>query len=158
MAEQNFDVEKAIREYLPQIAHMSLATVKDSKPWVCEVHYAFDDDLHLYFCSSLSTRHSEELRNNPHVAGNMVTQHFLHQKVRGVYFEGSAEQLENVDESHPAYQAYNQRYSVGPQVVQATSAEGKARFYKITVTDFYVFDGYVTNPPEKFHLSWKGKQ
>ena len=32
-------IERIIREYLPQIIHMSLATVKDNKPWVCEVHF-----------------------------------------------------------------------------------------------------------------------
>ncbi len=37
------NLEQIIREYIPQIVHMSLATTADSKPWVCEVHFAYDD-------------------------------------------------------------------------------------------------------------------
>ena len=147
-----FDTEQVIREYLPQIIHLSLETSEDNHPWVCEVHFAFDDDLALYFVSDRSRRHCVELRANPKIAGNIVTQHHRHQKVRGVYFEGTAAELEDVDEHHPGVIAYNQRFTLPPQAVQAASA---ARLYKITVSDFYVFDGYVSDPPRKYHLPWK---
>ena len=154
MADESFDVEKTIREYLPQVIHMSLATVSGNKPWVCEVHYAYDDALNLYFVSGTNRRHSEELRNNAHVAGNIVTQHFLNQKVRGVYFEGTAEELGDIDEMHRAYQTYTKRYADSPQLVKIARAEGGARFYKVSVSDWYVLDGYVNDPPQKFHLPW----
>jgi uncharacterized protein YhbP (UPF0306 family) len=155
MTSQTFDVERVIREYLPQVIHMSLATSVGGKPWVCEVHFAYDNALNLYFRSSAARRHCEELRVNPHVAGNIITQHFLHQSVRGVYFEGVAQQLEDVVETHPAYLSYNARFSVGPQMVQAAQAEGGARFYKVEVSDFYVLDGYSSDPPQKYHLPWE---
>lgn len=151
-------IEETIREYLPQIIHMSLATCIENKPWVCEVHFAWDDDLNIYFCSSYDRRHSEELRKNPQVAGNIVTQHAKHQTVRGVYFEGIAEQLEQIDESHPGFIAYTKRFGAGPHTVQAAKSEGKARFYKISVNDFYLFDGYTSDPAQKFHLAWNSKK
>ena len=156
MAEQQeLDVEQIIREYLPQIAHMSLATATpDGRPWTTELHFAYDDDLNLYFCSSFESRHSREARANPCVAGTIVTQHFLNQNVRGIYFEGMIEQLEDVDERHPAYVAYEGRFHKGPQVVRAAREGGKARYYKITVSDFYLQDGYVSSPPQKLHLAW----
>jgi uncharacterized protein YhbP (UPF0306 family) len=154
LLDKSFDIEKVIRGYLPQVIHMSLATSANNKPWVCEVHYAWDDDLNLYFSSGKDRRHSQELRANPQVAGNIVTQHFMNQKVRGVYFEGTAEELDEIDENHPAYLAYNKRFGIGPQAVQAARKEGSARFYKITVSDFYVLDGYESSPPQKYHLEW----
>lgn len=156
MADQPFDVEQIIREYIAQVIHMSLATSAANKPWVCEVHYAYDDELNLYFVSGVSRRHCEELRNNPYVAGNIVTQHFLNQKVRGVYFEGTAQQLESLDEMQHAYNTYTKRYPDSPQLVQTAKGEGKARFYKVSVSDYYVLDGYVSDPPQKFHLPWNG--
>ncbi|MFI5275374.1 MAG: pyridoxamine 5'-phosphate oxidase family protein [Candidatus Saccharimonadales bacterium] len=155
MADKAFDVEQTIREYVPQVIHLSLATCTDNKPWVCEVHYAYDNDLNLYFVSGVNRRHSEEIRKNPHVSGNIVTQHFLNQKVRGVYFEGGAKQLEDIDEMQHAYETYTKRYAASPQLAQVAKAEGGARFYKITVSDYYVLDGYVSDPPQKFHLLWK---
>lgn len=154
MADQPFDVEQIIREYLPQVIHMSLATSAKHRPWVCEIHYAFDDELNLYFVSGVNRRHSEEIRENPHVAGNIVTQHFLNQKVRGVYFEGIAKQLENLDEMRHAYNTYTKRYPASPQLAQVAKGESNARFYKVTVSNFYVLDGYVSDPPQKYHLPW----
>jgi hypothetical protein len=74
------DIEKVIRDYLPEVIHMSLATCKDNKPWVCEVHFVYDNDLNLYFVSLPSTRHSSELRANPYVSGNIVKQFKLGEK------------------------------------------------------------------------------
>ena len=154
MANKPLDVEQIIREYLPQIIHMSLATSVGNKPWVCEVHYAYDDELNLYFVSSFDRRHSEEIRKNQQVAGNIVTQHFLNQKVRGVYFEGTAKQLEDLEEIQHAYEIYTKRYPASPPLAQLAEAKGKARFYKVTVNDYYILDAYVSDPPQKFHLPW----
>ncbi len=49
----------------------------------------------------MESRHCQEIAENPHVAGNIVTQHLLGQKTRCVSFEGLAEQLEDTDETHP---------------------------------------------------------
>src|SRR3981081_2819718 len=94
------NIEKVIREYLPQVVHLSLATCVGDRPWVCEVHFAYDGDLNLYFRSTLARRHSQEITKNPNVAGNIVTQHSIGQPVRAVYFEGVAELLQEVDKNH----------------------------------------------------------
>ncbi|HET7640788.1 MAG TPA: pyridoxamine 5'-phosphate oxidase family protein, partial [Ktedonobacteraceae bacterium] len=78
---------------------MSLGTCADGRPWVCEVHFMYDDDLNLYMRTRTTTRHAQEIQMNPQVAGDIVTQHFLNQKPRGVYFEGQAELLDGVDEN-----------------------------------------------------------
>jgi uncharacterized protein YhbP (UPF0306 family) len=147
-------VEQKIREYIPQIIHMSLATVSDNKPWVCEVHFSYDDDLNLYFASSVESRHGKEIAANPQVAGNIVVQHHRDQKVRCVDFEGIAEILNDVDESHPGYRAYVNRYGESEGLLNEIRKDGGVRFFKITVSKYYLFDSY-DGPRMKHHLPWK---
>lgn len=151
------EVEQLIRNYLPNIIHMSLATCVDSKPWVCEVHYAYDEDLNLYFNSLPSRRHSQEIAQNPYVSGNIVVQHGLGEKPQGVYFEGKAGMLNALQETEIALRKYGARFSDRADFAKAELAkEDGGRFYKITVSDFYIFDARgELSPPGKHHLLWK---
>ncbi|MEK7153707.1 MAG: pyridoxamine 5'-phosphate oxidase family protein, partial [Patescibacteria group bacterium] len=106
------DIEKTIREYLPQVIHMSLATTKNNKPWVCEVHFAYDDALNLYFRSLASRRHSQEIAENPSVAGNIIKQHSLEEYPLGVYFEGMAEMMQPGDELDKAAKLIKERLHI----------------------------------------------
>jgi uncharacterized protein YhbP (UPF0306 family) len=146
------DVEKTIREYLPGVIHMSLATSADNKPWVCEVHFAYDDELNIYFISKPSRRHSREIALNPNVAGNIVKQHQPGEKPRGVYFEGIAELLENVDQNHPAYLKYDERFKRGPNILNEAKEPDGHMFYKITPTNFVLVD--TVNFPENSRQEW----
>ena len=149
------DVERAIREYLPQILHMSLATSVNNQPWVCEVHFFYDDELNLYLRSLTSRRHSQEISANPRVAGNIVTQHVLDQKVRGVYFEGTAELLEKPVDVKAAYKHFVGRYGENQQVLDDASKADGHQFYKIKVQTYYLFDTLESNPSQKYALNWK---
>lgn len=151
-------LETIIRTYIPNIVHMSLATCADNTPWVCEVHFAYDDDLNLYFRSKPDRRHSQEIARNPRVAGNIVVQHALGDAVRGVYFEGTAELLKDVGENHPAYRAYCKRMGTGPAILQEAASSTGHGFYKISVSDYYVFDAIESTPSQKYHLPWAKNQ
>lgn len=150
-------IESTIRSYIPQIIHLSLATVKDNKPWVCEVHFSYDDDLNLYFVSSSETRHAQEIIANPHVAGNIVTQHHRDQKVRCVDFEGTAEMLDGAEAEQTAYKAYVSRYGASEGLLNEIRKDGNTRFFKIIVNDFFLFDSY-GDTRGKHHLPWKGEE
>ncbi|HEY0010857.1 MAG TPA: pyridoxamine 5'-phosphate oxidase family protein [Candidatus Paceibacterota bacterium] len=150
------DIEQKIREYLPQIIHLSLATSQDNKPWVCEVHFVYDNPLNLYFRSKPDRRHSLEIASNPQIAGNIVTQHSAGEKPRGVYFEGTAERLIDVDENHPVYTLYCERFGTGPEILEEDKIDTGHGFYKITVQDFYLFDSRESMPSQKYHLPWGG--
>ena len=147
------EVESIIRTYIQQVIHFSLATVKDNRPWVCELHFSYDDGLNFYFVSSQSTRHATELIENPYVAGNIATQHFKDQKVRCVDFEGIASMLEGNDAAE-AYDAYASRYGESEGLLSEIRKDGDTRFFKITVSDFFLFDSY-GNGRGKHHLPWK---
>lgn len=149
------DVEKTIREYLPNIIHLSLATSRENKPWICEVHYAFDDELNLYFRSTPQRRHSGDIALNYFVAGNIVTQHLYGEKPRGVYFEGQAEMLKDVGEHHPAFLALSQRFGSTHAILEEAKTENGHKFYKISVDTFYLFDVKESSPSQKYTLPWK---
>lgn len=153
--ENGLDIEKLIREYLPDVIHMSLGTCAGNKPWVCEVHYVYDEQLNLYFRSKPSRRHSQEIAVNPNVAGNIVTQHAVGERPRGVYFEGTAELLPGVNEDHVAYKLYCERLGTGPKILEEAAQEDGHKFYKINVSDFYVFDTRESVPSQKYHLPWQ---
>lgn len=149
------DIEKTIRQYLSEVIHMSLATSMNNKPWVCEVHFVFDKDLNIYFRSKPSRRHSKEIAQNNSVAGNIVSQHTVGEKVRGVYFEGKAELLQNIDNKHPAYKLYCQRFNRGEEILEeANNQEDGHKFYKISVKKFYLFDSRESSPGQKYELEW----
>jgi uncharacterized protein YhbP (UPF0306 family) len=148
------NVEQTVRDYLPEIMHMSLGTCANNRPWVCEVHFVYDDELNLYFRSLASRRHSQEIAANPYVAGNIVTQHPNSLKPRGVYFEGTAELMSDVDENHPAYKAFCQRLEKDGRILEEAKNPEGTRFYKITVSDYYLLDARDA-PFQKYHLPWK---
>ncbi|MCF7831400.1 MAG: pyridoxamine 5'-phosphate oxidase family protein [Candidatus Pacebacteria bacterium] len=143
------DVEKAIRECLKEICHMSLATCVNNKPWVCEVHFVYDDDLNIYFHSKLDRRHSKEIKSNQFVAGNIVAQHTLGSKVRGVYFEGGAELLNNITKGSKVYHLFKNQLNKDEKILEIPG------FYKVAVENFALFDNRESNPSQKYILPWK---
>lgn len=146
------DVEQAIRQYLPNVLHMSLATCADNRPWVCEVHFVYDDDLNLYFHSKLARRHSMEIAQNPNVAGSIVEQHPLDMKPRGLYFEGTVSVYEAIHENGPIYNLFRERLGLSPDILREQLKTAESKFYKITVSDWYVFDARESSPSQKYHL------
>lgn len=147
------DVEKIVREYIDKTVHMSLATVKDNKPWVCEVHFAYDDQLNLYFVSKMPTRHCIEIAANPYVAGNIVKQHGLEELPAGIYFEGVAEMLKDPTEddiSRYCSRLGRDKSEVSPQL----NEENGRRMYKITVSNWAAFGKFGEEPMRKYVLAW----
>lgn len=154
MNEQAVNVEEAVRAHIQKTIHMSLGTSANNIPWVCEVHFAYDQQLNLYFRSKPSTRHSQEIASNPLVAGNIVKQHELSDAVVGVYFEGSAEMLQNVTEESDAYKSMSAKSIAGPDTLEEAKDSEGHQFYKITVTKWYVFGTFSTPNGEKYTLEW----
>ncbi len=150
------DIEKLVREYIAKTVHMSLATSRDNKPWVSEVHFAFDDKLNLYFRSLTMRRHSQEIAANPHVAGNIVKQHTLDETGIGLYFEGTARMLETVDERKYASRWIIDRLRADESIVDEALDPNKHQFYMITVHSFYVFGKFEDDGAKKYELPWQG--
>ncbi len=149
------NVEKIVREYIEKTVHMSLATCADNRPWVCEVHFAYDEQLNLYWRSRASRRHSQELVSNPNVAGDIVQQFNSGDSVVGVYFEGIAEELIDVDAKHPAFLAFQSRFGTSESILDSSDEPDPERFYKISVENWYAFGRFGADHGHKLKLEWK---
>jgi uncharacterized protein YhbP (UPF0306 family) len=152
----NLDVEKIVREYIDKSLHMSLATVSSNKPWVCEVHFVYDDNLNLYWRSLASRRHSEEIAVNPNVAGNIVRQHALEDYPHAIYFEGSAELLNNLDEQKKIFTAFQKRLGAYESILEDAQREDGHKFYKVSVENWYAFGKFGGDKGLKHKLVWNG--
>lgn len=156
MEQPTLDIEKVVREYIDKTIHMSLATVKNNIPWVCEVHFAYDDKLNLYFRSLKSRRHSQEIMSNPKVAGNIIQQYALDDNIVGVYFEGTAKLLETGDEQNKAFECIKNRLNTGDDILEEAKREDGHQFYKITVANWYIFGRFGGSSGKKHKLEWNG--
>jgi uncharacterized protein YhbP (UPF0306 family) len=150
------NIEQVVRDNIDNTIHMSLATTRDNHPWVCEVHFAYDDYLNLYYRSLSSRRHSEEIALNPNVAGNIVKQHALDEYPLGVYFEGTAELLQPGAEQNKAFELLRERVHAADTALEDASKDDGHKFYKITVKNWYVFGKLDDNGGRKHLLEWNG--
>ena len=83
-----------LREFLQRHNTMTLATVEPGgQPQAAAVFYAVDRHLNLYFLSSPSCRHSQNLRRNPRVAATIQADGQTWQAIRGVQVEGTVGQV-----------------------------------------------------------------
>lgn len=144
------NVEAIVREYIGKSPHLSLATSRDNQPWVCEVHFVYDDALNLYFISNPATRHAGEIADNPTVAGNIIAQHPLSEQPRGVYFEGGAEIIEASEDSIMHYYEALQR----PEAMVRGWLDAGWHMYRINVYNWAVFGNFDGNGMKKQELTW----
>ncbi|MCA9325202.1 pyridoxamine 5'-phosphate oxidase family protein [Candidatus Saccharibacteria bacterium] len=148
------DVEKVIREYIDRTVHMSLATSRDGQPWVCEVHFTYDEGLNLYFRSLASRRHSQEIAENPRVAGDIIDKYDLGETVVGVYFEGRASMVTDRKEIEKITPHFIDRLNQNDSIIEEALTEDGHKMYKITVTGWCVFGRFGQPSGQKYQLKW----
>jgi len=148
------NIESIIREYIDKSVHMSLATVRNNKPWVCEVHFAYDQELNIYFRSIATRRHCQEIADNPHVAGNIVRQHGLNELPHGIYFEGTAELITDEAEFPKLAKLFIDRLGVKETIIDEAKSPDGAHFYKITVQNWAAFGKFEGEKVQKHELAW----
>jgi uncharacterized protein YhbP (UPF0306 family) len=150
----DIDVEKIVREYIDKSIHLSLATVSNSRPWVCEVHFVYDNSLNLYFRSLKSRRHSQEIANNPSVAGDIVKQHEIGEYPHAIYFEGIASILENESERQVIFPHFQERLNANESILDEAKKDDGHQFYKIVVDKWYAFGKFERSYGQKYELDW----
>lgn len=150
------NVEKIIREYIDKTVHMSLGTSRGERPWVCEVHFVYDDMLNLYFRSLESRRHSQDIAANPHVAGNVVRQHAVDEYPHAIYFEGTAAMIADDGERQKLFPLFQSRLKASDVILDEAKSPDGHQFYKITVDNWYAFGKFDGEKGSKYQLSWNG--
>lgn len=149
------NVDKIVSEYIEKSLHMSLATTNDNKPWVCEVHFVYDDNFkHLYFRSLKSRRHSQDIAKNPNVAGNIVRQHGQGEYPHAIYFEGQASPIEDEAERQKLFPRFQKRLQVNETILEDAKKEDGHHFYKIAIENWYAFGKFDQDHGGKFKLDW----
>jgi uncharacterized protein YhbP (UPF0306 family) len=159
MTENNKDLNFFIKDYLNQGKLLHLATSSENSLWLCHVWYALGQDIsEIIFTSNKSRRHSQEIKNNPIVAGGVIAIELegLGQKVRGLSFEGLAEEVANT-QIEDAYVLYAKRW---PQIQQMFTAQDilynkvDMRMYKIKLTKVVLFDevNFPKNPRQEVYF------
>lgn len=139
---ETIDTKTPIKDYLNQNKMMQLAVVIDGKPWVCNVWYATDEDLNIYWLSSTKVRHSRALLTDKNVAAAV----WLHEEptdmpVRGVQIEGTAEIMTDQAEIEKAIKYYSERIFDIEQIRQfMASPYEPRRFYKLKPSKFIFID------------------
>lgn len=92
--QMNDDPKELAKAILGKGHLMSLATVDDGGPWVCDVIYVFDEDWNLYWLSEITTRHSETIIKNPAVAATITISNKSKESNEGLQISGIARKIE----------------------------------------------------------------
>jgi uncharacterized protein YhbP (UPF0306 family) len=148
------DVESIVRQNIDKTLHLSLATVSGDTPWVCEVHFAYDDRLNLYFVSSNTTRHAREIAASPKVAGNIIDKYGLGEPVVGLYFEGHAKRLGPGAEQNAAADCLMKRLKSDADLVALAAKPDGPQIFMIHVTSWFAFGRFGADKSQKLQLEW----
>ena len=131
----NKELKRDIANYFDEAKMMQLATARDNKPWICNVWFASDKDLNIYWISSTTRRHSEELKDNDHVAAAMCQVSDPKDTAKGgIQLEGIAHEVTNPLEMAKALKLYVARgiFTLDQLKKFMADATKPHRFYKIT--------------------------
>jgi uncharacterized protein YhbP (UPF0306 family) len=135
------DIRPLIKDYLNEARLMQVATARNDQPWACTVYFAFDDSLNLYWISTPTRRHSEEIRNNEKVAGTIVLSHTPGDDVRGLQFQGVARELTSSEESRKGMEFYGRRMGMSEERINKVVDGSDGHLcYVIRPTLFVLFD------------------
>lgn len=144
----NGELKQLVKDYLQEQKLMQLCTVdQDGNPWSCNVWQASDDDLNIYFFSSVTRRHSKEIENDGRVSGALALPQSPQDKPRGLSFQGRAKIVESDDEFQAAVKLYEGRIFDHATIDSLVSNKDRPhKFYVIKPRSFVLFD--VINFPE----------
>lgn len=121
---------------------MTLATVGADGPWAAAVFYAHED-LRLYFLSSPTSRHAENLARDARAAATIQRDYDDWPGIRGLQLEGTVREIARADETR-VRALYQERYPLiggGAGVPRKLlEALDKIRWYEFVPKDIHLID------------------
>lgn len=136
--------ERLIRDYIPNVRHMTLATVDpELGALATELDFVVRDDLTLCFRSLATRRHVLHIQQDPRVTGTIVQQHELGERPEGVFFVGTVALVGAHEEQVAWAELFAAQQGADAQDAMARAAGGGPQFYQIDVTrwGYYGADG-----------------
>jgi uncharacterized protein YhbP (UPF0306 family) len=146
-------VADLVISYLDGAQMMQIATCSDTQPWCCTVYFAVDNLHNLYWISLPDARHSQELAQNPHVAGTIVQAQTPKDKVRGVQFQGIAREVSDPNEIRQLIEAYQERYGNSYLGEDIVNGKNPHHLYQIKPEVFVLYDraNFAEQPRQEWH-------
>lgn len=140
-------LKKNILAYLRLHNTVSLASERDGIPHAATVFYVNIDYI-LYFLSSPSSRHGENLSLNPQVSATINEDYDKWQLIKGIQLEGIVESVGGIMENGRIAKAFVNKFpevtdflfsplKLGRVVAQKVA---KVKFYKITPARIFFID------------------
>jgi len=129
-------LQKAVLEYLGEHHTVSLATESGGVPHAATVFYVsigFD----LYFLSSPSSRHGENLERNPRVSGTINEDYGKWQLIKGIQLEGHVENVGGILENGRIARAFIKKYPDVADFLVSPRKLGQAIARKVGGVKFY---------------------
>lgn len=121
---------------------MTLSTIGADGPWAAAVFYAHDD-LRLYFLSSPTSRHAENLARDSRAAATIQRDYDDWPGIRGLQLAGTVREVARADEAR-VRALYQQRYPLiggGAGVPRKLlEALDKIRWYEFVPDDIHLID------------------
>jgi len=151
------ETKKLLLDHLEKARVMQLATSVNNHPWVCTVHFYVDADFNFYWISTPARRHSEEIKQNPHVSATIK----IHEDtptesyVIGITVEGTAKLL-TADETKKVGKHYFSKLKKDPMLLDdILTGKNPHKFYRLTPSNIVLFDSknFPDNPRQEYTIT-----
>ena len=144
------ELKKLILDYLKSHNTVSLATEKDGTPHAATVFYV-STGFQLYFLSSPTSRHGENLSLNPKVSATINEDYSDWLLIKGIQMEGRVESVGGILENGRIAKTYIKKFPAvadflfSPRKLgQAIASKvAKVRFYRLTPSKIYFIDNEI---------------
>jgi hypothetical protein len=133
---QKEELKKAILDYLQDHHTASLATEREGFPHAATVFYVsigFD----LYFLSSPTSRHGENLSHNPRVSATINEDYDKWQLIKGIQLEGRVENVGGILDNGRIARAFIKKYPDVADFLVSPRKLGQAIAQKVAGVRFY---------------------
>lgn len=114
----------------------SLATQKDGIPHAATVFY-INMGFDLYFISSPSSRHGENLSLNPRVSATINEDYFNWLTIKGIQLEGMVENMGGILKNLPIARAYVKKFPDVTDFILSPERLGQAIAQKVAKVKFH---------------------
>ena len=130
------ELEKTVLDYLQQHHTASLATEREGVPHAATVFYV-SIGFELYFLSSPTSRHGENLGRNPRVSATINEDYGKWQQIKGIQLEGRVENVGGILENGRIARAFVKKYPDVADFLFSPRKLGRAIAQKLARVKFY---------------------
>ncbi len=133
------ELKEVIEDTLRDGLVISLATSSHDNPWSCALLYCWDTDYNLYWLTKDTTRHSQDIAVNPHVAANIIAVQ-ENGLARQLQIEGEARISSDTEWAMRVEAKYHERHLQFKHLEPTELQQEVSRFslYKLTPTRILV--------------------